>query len=670
VKLRKRLILLEDFKTKTTDATNVTEVPVNKTKNTSTRNDVIADVDAILNNLETLSAQITEEVDAILENTDWYAETLNESFMEEMIKTFKSMKSYARLSSSWPRMYQDKLDLEIEAVTEIGAFELDSLEMEEKMTAAVKAKFDAKKKEITASDIPTEKKKAAREAVNGAYEEKEADIKAKIKKQIDAKKAVMINKQKQSADKQAAEMSEFESENQIESDLVKKRWERSKVEQTSAMDNAHITAKSEAELEFMDADNPDAIKKYNDRMSKMKTDMKAEDAAKIKEIQDDLKSAEAEAEERANAGSDKEKAANAKILTFYKSGSALRDGLKSTNPEDYDDAAKLNIKKLKGAFNDAEAKVSGTVFVDGGVAADKMEGEEIAEGLKKDIKELLADFKEVLDLAGGSKSDLEKATEAAKEAVDTAQDNLDTEELTEDDDKIKAAKIKLLDAKIAHETTKKAEAADAGEDVEKFDTKIAEHEEAKKLLDTDPPATEKTSKQLADEFITDNEGFKVITDKGAEVPVTNPDTEEEEQKPKYEGEQDFTGKKEDGSDDDVVTVGKEIDYTNNTDESKTVEEVAKESIGDGFDEYKKIPVGEQDQIHPERTGDDGIAIPGRAMWTDKKGPFKAKDETGAETGPGVFYGKPQSSESVATVTGPKLNEGMSISEKFAILMNK
>ena len=75
--------------------------------------------------------------------------------------------------------------------------------------------------------------------------------------------------------------------------------------------------------------------------------------------------------------------------------------------------------------------------------------------------------------------------------------------------------------------------------------------------------TAKTSKQLADEFIAGNEGFKVITDKGATVGVTNPETGEEEQKPKYEGEKDFTGKKEDGSDDDVVTVGKEINYTEN-----------------------------------------------------------------------------------------------------------
>ena len=79
--------------------------------------------------------------------------------------------------------------------------------------------------------------------------------------------------------------------------------------------------------------------------------------------------------------------------------------------------------------------------------------------------------------------------------------------------------------------------------------------------DDEETETAKTSKQLADEFIAGNEGFKVIQDKGATVGVTNQETGEEEQKPKYEGEKDFKGKKEDGSDDDVVTVAKEISYT-------------------------------------------------------------------------------------------------------------
>ena len=597
MKLRKRLTLLEDFKAQLTEneiTANTVAVDVStkveSTKVDKTRTEVIADVDAILTNLETLSTQITEEIDAVLENTDWYADVLNENFMENMIKTFKSMKSFARLQASWPKLYQDKLDLEIKNVQELGEFAQKAAEKEDKMLAAVKSKFDAKKKEITASDIPTEKKKAARAQVDEVFKENEAKIKEKIKKQIDAKKAVIVNKQKQTADKLNTEMSEFEAENKIEAELIQKRWSVIKTNKQNAMDNAHIEAKSEAEIAFMDEDNPEAIKKAQERLKKLQADFKAEEAAKIKQKEDDLKAAEAEAEKRAQEGSDEEKEANAKILTFYKTGNTLRDALKSQSPEDYDDAAKLEIKKLKGAFNDAEAKVTGSVFVTGGVASDKEEGEEIAEGLKADIKELLADFKAVLDAAGGSKSDLEKATESAKKAVDDAEEDLQTEELTEDDDKIKAAKIKLLDAKIAHETAKKAEAADKGDDVAKFDEKIAAHKEAKSLLD--------------------------------------------------QGD----------------------------DQSKSAQEVAEAEL-ENIAEYTKVTQEQIDndtiEITPAEEGEPTT----KPKWIDVK-KFKGKDAEGVDTDEEVIYAKEDSNESVATVAGTKLDEGMSISEKFAILMNK
>ena len=566
-KIKKALRLMEEFAAQEPVVkTNIDSVGTKPTaiskSGDQVRAEIVQDVDTILTNLETLSKQITEEVDSLLENTNWGEDdALNENFMENMIKTFKSMKSFARLQASWPKMYQDKLNLEIQNVKELGNFELKAGEKEEKMTAAVKQKFDAKKKAITASDIPTEKKKAARAQVDQVYKDSEGKIKEKIKKQIDTKKAVILNKHKQAADKLSSEMSEFEADNKIEAELIQKRWSLIKTNKQNQMDNDHIEAKSEAELEFMDADNPEAIKKAQERLKKLKADMKAEDAAALKQKEDDLKAAEAEAEARAQEGSEEEKEANAKILTFYKTGNVLRNALKSQKPEDYDDAAKLEIKKLKTAFNDAKNKVTGSVFVTGKVADDEAEGEEIANGLKDDVKEMLADFKAVLDAAGGSKSDLEKATEAAKKAVDDADDELETEKLSEDEAKIKAAKIKLLDAKIAHETAKKAEAADKGDDTAKFDEKIAQHEESKSLLSGGGGTTEKTSKQLADEYIEGNEGFEVVQNKDEEVTVNNPDTGEDEQKPKYEGQKEFKGKKEDGSDDDSVWVAKPIQYS-------------------------------------------------------------------------------------------------------------
>lgn len=599
MKLKRKIMLLEDFETAQVTQTRVaksvnTDSVATKVKSSDNiRTEVIADVDVILTNLETLSAQITEEVDELLENTDWYASSLNESFMDEMIKTFKSLKAFAILQSSWPKRYQDKLNLEIKNVKELGTFELKALEKSEKMTAAVKQKYDAKKKEITASDIPTEKKKVARAQVDKTYQENEAKIKEKIKKQIDTQKAVIINKQKQAGEKLSSEMSEFEADNKIEAELIQKRWSLIKTNATNKMDNAHIEAKAEAELEFMDADNPEAIKKFQERIKKALADAKAEDAAATKQKEEDLNAAEAEAAERAQKGSEKEKEANEKILAFYKTGNALRNALQSQKPEDYDDAAKLEIKKLKTAFNDAQDKVTGSVFVTGKVADDEVEGDDIASGLKDDIKSLLKEFTAVLDEAGESKSDLEKQTESAKEAVDNAQDALETEELTEDKAKIKAAKIKLLDAKIAHETAKKAEAADKGDDTAKFDEKIAKHEEAKKLLD----------------------------DKGGD------------------------------------------------DQSKSAEDVATEALGDAKDEYTKITADQKDDKIEVPSAEEGGEPTTKPKWTDIK-TFKGKDAEGADTDEEVIYAKEDTSESAPVATGIKLNEGMTVAQKFAILMSK
>ena len=97
---------------------SVTEATVSKwlkSQGEKVRAEIVKDVDTILTNLEQLSKQITEEADSILENTNWGEyDALNENFMEEMLKTFKSMKFLARLQASWPGLYADKLQLEFE----------------------------------------------------------------------------------------------------------------------------------------------------------------------------------------------------------------------------------------------------------------------------------------------------------------------------------------------------------------------------------------------------------------------------------------------------------------------------------------------------------------------------------------------------------------------------
>ena len=678
MKLRKKLRLLEDFKTEAAQTTK-TEVAIEATadKAENTRTEVLSDVDAILTNLETLSAQITEEVDSLLENTNWGEEdALNENFMEDMIKHFKSMKAFAVLNGSWKSLYNKKLKTELAGMDKEASEVLKAEEKKKKILATIKLKFDKKVESIRANKgLPAEKRSQAVKQLRTQQDEQMKEggpIAGKINKKLEAQKAQLKAKNATELRDAGAKVTELESNNPIESELLKKEWAATKQKLQDAADYKHIMDKFEVTDKYDDSDDPERAKKNAERQKELLKEQADEAKAKDAERKADLQAAIEDSDKRAQEGDETTKAANEKLSAYYKSSSALIGAMDSVKAEDYDDARKLEIKKLKKTQSEAEGKLSGTTFVDGKVAADKEEGETILKDMKANVDESLKDFNALIDDFGDQKTETEEAIDAAKEIEEDKKGDLD---LLGDDagkDELQAAQKAYYEAQIVTQQAKKADAAAEGEDETKFDTKITELQGDITALDDDDDGgtTEKTSQQLADDFIADNEGFAVISDKGATVPVTNPDTEEEEQKPRYESEQDFTGKKEDGSDDEVVTVGKEIDYTNNTDESKTVEEVAKESIGDGFDEYKKIPVGEQDQVHPERTGDDGIVINGKPKWTDKKGPFKAKDETGAETGDGVFYGKPQSNESVATVTGPKLNEGMSVAEKFAILMNK
>jgi hypothetical protein len=179
------------------------------------------------------------------------------------------------------------------------------------------------------------------------------------------------------------------------------------------------------------------------------------------------------------------------------------------------------------------------------------------------VDNALADFKSLLDTFDNIKSDTEKAIEAAQDKQDEAKTALDIVD-DEDVEGKKAAQKTYFEAQIATQNAKKADAEANNEDSTKFDTKIAELQQKITDLEGGGGANEKTSQELADEFIKDKEGFKVVSaeEKDEEIPVRNADGEDE-QKPKYEGQKDFKGKKEDGSDDDVVWVAKEISYPEN-----------------------------------------------------------------------------------------------------------
>ena len=103
------------------------------------------------------------------------------------------------------------------------------------------------------------------------------------------------------------------------------------------------------------------------------------------------------------------------------------------------------------------------------------------------------------------------------------------------------------------------------------------------------------------------------------------------------------------------------------DQTKSAEDVATEELGDAKADYEKIDDPEEKE--PDTTDADGNTVPGGNMWTDIKR-FKGKDAEGADTEEEVIYAKRNESQSAPVANGTSLNEGMTVAEKFAILMNR
>jgi len=565
MKLRKKLMLLEEFDAQSNAKVN-TEVKAEVKTETKTgeaiRTEVIADVDAILTNLETLSAQITENF------INEYNETIliNESAAESLMKMFKSMGSLAKLASTYPKMADNKAKLETDKKT----FGLKFAEKKEELVAKQmdKAK-EAMNAKIDALEDPAQKKQQR--------EMRDTKLEA-LKTQVVAK----IDRSKEDADKKfdrditdaGSALTKLTGDNKIESPILSAKWDGMRLQIDRKIEDKYIAIDRKAWDDFIE--DPERIKKLEDST---KERAKKEAAEKDEQLKKSIERARREQEKLdadiANATGD-EKAALEKLNTWNKAYSELSSALNLT--EESTPEEKKAAQNASKNLGDAQDKLSKKTMKDAFGYEDDQDADSALSDFTERESELQDKYKEIKTMVGGSEDE---------------------------------------------------------ED-------------------------EKTSQQLADDFIADNEGFKVITDKGATVPVTNPDTGEEEQKPRYEGEQDFTGKKEDGSDDDVVTVGKEIDYSTDTDESKTVEEVAEEAIGETFGTFTGPLTKEEVNEMVPVTGEDGSDTE-KAKYKDKQGPFKAKDAAGNDTGEDTYWAKLDDSSSAATVSGTDVSEAVNAS---------
>jgi hypothetical protein len=330
------------------------------------------DVDTIITSLETLAKELTEEQEIITRGiNDILSEeyvTINEAekdgFLANIMKAVKSMKTYSVLKSAYPQLKQYIVDAEVEKVSKLGEFDMNSDEIKAQQLEKTKEKFKEALQKVSDADYPAAKKKAMKEKIRAMRDEaiKDGSSKSAAKKVEASKKNLQLKLDAAIRDAKQ-DLSSAEAENKIESETLSARWEKEKLEINDKFDIILNNSLADAEMEFYD-DNPEAQERIMAKAKKAIDAAKKENAEKRAELEADLQELEAEQEELANQGDEKQKEANAKIKEFYKSGreyiailNSTPDSLKNLTEEE----KKEFIDKRK-AYNTAKESISITTF--------------------------------------------------------------------------------------------------------------------------------------------------------------------------------------------------------------------------------------------------------------------------------------------------------------------
>jgi len=599
MKFKKKIQMFEDFassadasnSTTPSSATTKNAVAVDKTNTKSgeaIRQEVIKDVDTILTNLAELSNQITEEitteVDQIVESFYTNFEMINEaSFLETMMAQIVAVKNFATLKAAYPAKKKAVAEAEVEK-TAVGAeFDVDSDETKEKAIQALKDKWEEKINQTKEkfADNPAKKQAALgklREIRDEAIKQAEA---GSIKQKIEAKKQQLMAGEDNKINDLKAELADFEKKFAIaNAETISKQWERQKADIDTEIQIWQIDADVEARTKF--ADDPEMAEKAKDKAEKQLRDAAKKAKERAKELEADLKAAEKKMAEAENLAmnDDKKREAVIAIKAFYGASQKYIGALSSAADEPTDEEMSA-INAAKKELSVAKKQLTAGKLVKAGEAENNEEGEELIANLNGAVDSAVEQF-----AAKTAKADAAKKAQLTKAKANTkkAQDALksleaDVASAAEGDEK-KAAKEAELRKKIEIEELKKIEAELQDKDTSKHDAEIQKLNNEISNLSSGSGNTNKTSQQLADAFIADNEGFKVVSaeEKDAKVTVRNAETDQDEEKPKYEGQKEFKGKKEDGSDDDVVWVAKEISYTENASVNVPVGEPITESF--------------------------------------------------------------------------------------------
>ena len=405
--------------------TEAPEAPVaNVVSGEEVRAEIIKDVDAILNNLDALSKQITEAV--LLEADVWFeddalfesVEAINEedSFLTKMFAKFKASKAYSMRMGQYSGLKKKERAAEVTKIELEGQFDAKKDQLEAQIKDKIAAKIKTQINKVNQKEITPDAKKAIKDKIYAKRDELEKDSNKKIAEKIKAKKEAVTAKANQAIKAAEAETKKMIDDNPIDNEKYTNQWETYKL----SVDNKHeillIDMKAEA---TMDADDKDGDQIEKDiktaKEQKKKQEARAAERAKILELRA-KKIKEKEAKEDASLD-DKQKEAKEKIAKYLAAKAKFDAG--EMKQEEFDKVEKISAS----TFKDREPSISDE---DSKKIYDKLVKD--SKGKKKETK-TETDPKE-LDAAN-------KAVKDAKAAYDEVKDG--------DDEKAKLnAEIKVL----------------------------------------------------------------------------------------------------------------------------------------------------------------------------------------------------------------------------------
>jgi hypothetical protein len=444
------------------------------------RSEILKDVDAILNNLEALSKQITEA--ALLEADAWFKDgslfesvAINEEdgFFAKLFGQFKAAQAFGTRIGTYAKMKKDEANAEGKKIELEGQFDAKKEQLGEEIKKKLRDKFTKQIDQVNQKDIPTETKAKIKEKIYAKRDEVEAKASKQIAEKIKAKKAAVSAKASQDIKAKSEATQKMLKDNPIDDEKYTNKWEMYKLE----VDNKHEITLIEVKAEAADSVDKDADQLEKDEATfnaqiatakKLKAEKEKDLDLKAKKIEDKAK------KELEDLAEDKKEAAVR--ITQYLAAKTALDKAKASGDEkkilqaedkfaNLDDITVKDVKLGAPDLSDEEAKAKLKEYT-GSSKEPKKEPKKEDKEVKTDVaseKEIKAKDQEVKDLEkklvdvmDQKNSRVDPAVLGAK--VDIAKAKMDKAKMGGDKDEIADANQDWLNAtQIYKEEAKKDE---------------------------------------------------------------------------------------------------------------------------------------------------------------------------------------------------------------------